>query len=55
MNLIGYIERGELRPLLAGIFPLEQIAEAQREFMTKQAFGKFVLIPPPMVPHAPIT
>ena len=46
-NLIGYIERGELRPLLARTFPLEQIAEAQREFITKQAFGKFVLIPPP--------
>lgn len=47
-NLISYIERGELRPLLAGTFPLEEIAAAQREFLEKTHFGKFVLIPPPV-------
>lgn len=46
-NLISYIERGEIRPLLAKTFPLEQIAEAQREFTMKKHIGKFVLIPPP--------
>ena len=45
-NLIGYIERGEIRPLLAETFPLAQIAEAQRQFMDKKHFGNFVLIPP---------
>jgi NADPH:quinone reductase-like Zn-dependent oxidoreductase len=45
-NLIGYIERGELRPLVAATFPLERIADAQREFMLKQHVGKFVLVPP---------
>ena len=45
-NLIGYIERDEIRPLLAKTFPLEQIAEAQREFTEKKHVGKFVLIPP---------
>ncbi len=45
-NLIGYIERGELRPLLAKTFPLDQIADAQREFLEKKHFGKLVLIPP---------
>jgi NADPH:quinone reductase-like Zn-dependent oxidoreductase len=45
-NLIGYIERGELRPLVAKTFPLEQIAEAQRQFLDKKHFGNFVLIPP---------
>ena len=46
-SLVGYIERGELRPLLAKTFPLERIADAQAEFLTKQHVGKFVLIPPP--------
>jgi NADPH:quinone reductase-like Zn-dependent oxidoreductase len=47
-NLIGYIERGELHPLVAKTFPLEQIAQAQREFLEKAHVGKFVLIPPPL-------
>jgi NADPH:quinone reductase-like Zn-dependent oxidoreductase len=45
-DLIGYIERGEIRPLLAGTFPLERIADAQREFLEKRHAGKIVLIPP---------
>ena len=45
-NLISYIEAGEIRPLLAKTFPLEDIAKAQAEFMTKSHFGNFVLIPP---------
>ena len=45
-NLISYIENGEIRPLLAKTFPLDQIADAQREFMKKEHFGNFVLIPP---------
>ena len=45
-NLISYIENGEIRPLVAKTFPLEQIADAQREFMKKEHFGNFVLIPP---------
>ena len=44
-DLIGYIEGGEIAPLLAGTFPLEQIADAQREFMRKRHVGKLVLIP----------
>ncbi|MDA3823332.1 MAG: alcohol dehydrogenase family protein [Bacteroidales bacterium] len=45
-NLISYIENGEIRPLLAKTFPLNQIVEAQREFIEKKHVGKFVLIPP---------
>ncbi|MBI1383488.1 MAG: zinc-binding dehydrogenase [Rhizobiales bacterium] len=45
-NLVGYIERGEIRPLLAKTFPLAKIADAQREFLAKAHVGKFVLIPP---------
>lgn len=45
-NLISYIERGEIRPLLAKVFPLEKIAEAQQEFLKKAHVGNFVLVPP---------
>ena len=47
-NLVRYIQRGEIRPLVAKTFPLEQIAEAQREFLAKTHVGNFVLIPPPL-------
>ena len=45
-SLVGYIERGEIQPLLAGTFPLERIADAQRSFLEKRHIGKLVLIPP---------
>ncbi len=47
-NLVAYIEKGEILPLLAKTFPLEKIVEAQREFTEKKHVGKFVLIPPPI-------
>lgn len=45
-NLVGYIERGEIKPLLAKTFPLENIVDAQKEFTEKKHVGKFVLLPP---------
>jgi NADPH:quinone reductase-like Zn-dependent oxidoreductase len=45
-NLVGYIERNEIRPLLARSFELKDIALAQQEFLKKEHFGNFVLIPP---------
>jgi NADPH:quinone reductase-like Zn-dependent oxidoreductase len=45
-NLVGYIERNEIIPLVAKTFALEDIAVAQQEFLKKQHFGNFVLIPP---------
>ena len=45
-NLVSYIEAGDIRPLLAESFPLEQIAAAQQRFVEKGHVGKFVLIPP---------
>ncbi len=45
-NLIGYIERSEIRPLLARTFDLKDIALAQQEFLKKEHFGNFVLVPP---------
>lgn len=47
-NLVSYIEKGEIRPLLAKTFPLDQIVQAQRAFTEKKHVGKFVLIPPPL-------
>ncbi len=45
-NLISYIERGEIIPLLAKQFDLKDIVEAQKEFTQKTHIGKFALIPP---------
>ena len=45
-DLIGYIERGEVFPVVAAIFPLEEIVAAQAAFMTKEHVGKIVLVPP---------
>ncbi len=42
-NLIKHIERGHVSPLVAKTFPLEQIADAQNAFMSKQHIGKIVL------------
>jgi NADPH:quinone reductase-like Zn-dependent oxidoreductase len=45
-NLIRYIEAGEIIPLVAKTYSLEDIALAQKEFLKKTHFGNFVLIPP---------
>ncbi len=45
-NLIGYIERSEIRPLVHAIYPLHEIARAQEDFLNKNYIGKLVLIPP---------
>ena len=44
-NLIGYIERGEIRPAVAKTFALRDIVAAQQEFLRKEHVGKFVLVP----------
>jgi NADPH:quinone reductase-like Zn-dependent oxidoreductase len=43
--LVGYIERGEIRPVVARTYPLAAIADAQRDFLAKQHVGKIVLVP----------
>ena len=45
-NLVGYIERGEIRPVVAKTFALSEIANAQEEFLAKKFIGKLVLVPP---------
>ena len=44
--LIGHIERGEVRPLIAGVWPLSELATAQATFLTKRHVGKLVVTPP---------
>lgn len=47
-DLIRYIENGEIKPLVAATYPLNQIAEAQKAFLKKTHVGNFVLLPPGM-------
>ncbi|MBM3805883.1 MAG: zinc-binding dehydrogenase, partial [Actinobacteria bacterium] len=44
-NLIAHIEHNRIKPIVAKTFALREIAEAQREFLEKKHFGKFVLVP----------
>lgn len=45
-DLVGYVERGEIRPLLAATYPLSEIHQAQADFLEKKHVGNLVLIPP---------
>jgi NADPH:quinone reductase-like Zn-dependent oxidoreductase len=44
-NLVGYVERGEIKPVVASVHPLSAIVVAQQEFLAKQHVGKIVLLP----------
>ena len=43
-DLIGYIERGEIKPLVAATYPLAEIVAAQTAFLAKTHVGKIVLL-----------
>ena len=45
-NLVAYIERGEIRPVVGKTYPLRDIVEAQRDFLSKSISGKLVLAIP---------
>lgn len=47
-NLIGYIERDEIRPVVSKTYSLAEIVQAQQDFLAKQYVGKLVLVPPPV-------
>ncbi|MEL0624881.1 alcohol dehydrogenase family protein [Marinomonas arenicola] len=42
-DLVGYIEQGKIKPLIANTFPLKEIGKAQEEFQKKHHLGKIVL------------
>jgi NADPH:quinone reductase-like Zn-dependent oxidoreductase len=44
-NLVRYIERREIKPVVWKTFPLRDIVQAQQEFLGKAFTGKIVLIP----------
>ncbi|HEX3846753.1 MAG TPA: alcohol dehydrogenase family protein [Steroidobacteraceae bacterium] len=44
-NLIAYIERGEIKPLVSATYPLREIVAAQKDFLSKAHAGKIVLTP----------
>ncbi|MEI9426013.1 zinc-binding dehydrogenase, partial [Mesorhizobium sp. Cs1299R1N1] len=45
-NLVSYIERNEIRPFVGKTYPLKDIVEAQKDFLSKTISGKLVLIVP---------
>jgi NADPH:quinone reductase-like Zn-dependent oxidoreductase len=44
-DVVGYIERGEVLPLLAATFPLSELKDAQQAFIDKVHVGNIVVIP----------
>ncbi|MEM7268364.1 MAG: alcohol dehydrogenase family protein [Pseudomonadota bacterium] len=44
-DLVGYISAGELKPLLAETWPLEDFHDAQRSFISKKHVGNIVVVP----------
>ncbi len=44
-DLVGYIERGEVRPILVATYPLRDFHEAQQAFIDKKHTGNIVVIP----------
>lgn len=44
-NLVGYIERGEIRPVVSKVYAFSQVTEAQTDFIAKRYPGKLVMVP----------
>lgn len=44
-DVVGYIERGEIRPLLAATYPLKDLPKAQEAFISKAHAGNIVVVP----------
>ena len=45
-QLLAYVERGQLKPLLARTYDLRDIAQAQADFVAKRFVGKIALLIP---------
>lgn len=45
-NLVSYVEHGEIKPNIGKVYPLENIVEAQKDFLSKKISGKLVLTIP---------
>jgi NADPH:quinone reductase-like Zn-dependent oxidoreductase len=44
-NLVGYIESGAIRPVLAATYQLEELRAAQEAFIAKTHTGNIVVVP----------
>ena len=44
-DLVGYIARGEVKPMLAATYPLADLHQAQQAFIDKRHVGNIVVIP----------
>ena len=44
-DLISYIEAGDLKPVVGGTFPLEELKIAQEAFIAKKHTGNIVIVP----------
>ena len=44
-DLLGYIEQGEIKPMLAQTWPLSEFHAAQQAFIDKQHVGNLVVVP----------
>ena len=44
-DVVGYIERGEIRPVLAATYPLSELRAAQQAFIDKRHVGNIVVVP----------
>ncbi|NJC69870.1 zinc-binding dehydrogenase [Planosporangium thailandense] len=44
-RIVSLVESGELKPMLEQSFSLEQLGEAQAQFVKRQHVGKFVIVP----------
>ena len=42
-DLVGYVERSEIRPMLAAVYPLRELHTAQQAFINKQHVGNIVV------------
>ena len=42
-DLVGYVERGEIRPVLAATYPLDQLVAAQEAFIAKRHTGNIAV------------
>ncbi|TJV12565.1 MAG: alcohol dehydrogenase, partial [Mesorhizobium sp.] len=45
-NLVSYIESGEIKPHVSKTYRLEDIVQAQEDFLSKKISGKLVLVIP---------
>ena len=44
-DVVSYIEKGEIKPMLAATYPLSELREAQTAFIEKRHTGNIVVIP----------